>query len=61
MSYEDDARRARDLMTPLLKEVGELLALWQCHFDSGVRPDDDQPDEQRLWDRIESARKRCQS
>ena len=37
-------------------EIDDLLAIWQCNFDSGVRPDDDQPDEQALWDRIVAVR-----
>lgn len=37
-------------------EIDDLLSIWQCNFDSGVRPDDDEPDEQALWDRIVSVR-----
>ena len=39
-----------------LSEVNELLRIWQTHFDSGVRPDDDEPEDAALWDRIAAVR-----
>lgn len=39
-----------------LPEVNELLRIWQTHFDSGVRPDDDEPEDAALWDRIAAVR-----
>lgn len=39
-----------------LLEVNELLRIWQTHFDSGVRPDDDEPEDVALWDRIAAVR-----
>lgn len=39
-----------------LLEVNELLRIWQTHFDSGVRPDDDEPEDVELWDRIAAVR-----
>lgn len=59
MSYEDDRRRARDNLSPELREIDALLAIWQSHFPSGVRPGADEPEERQLWDRIERARKWC--
>lgn len=38
------------------QEIDALLDIWQSHFVSGVRPDADEPEEQELWDRIQSIR-----
>lgn len=43
-----------------LGELAELLRIWLCNFDSGVRPDDDsKPEEATLWDRIERIRQQA--
>jgi|GEM_PF-3660698 len=43
-----------------LGELAELLRIWLCNFDSGVRPDDDsEPEEAALWDRIERIRQQA--
>lgn len=38
------------------REIDDLLSIWQNNFSSGVRPDNDEPEEQELWDRIVAVR-----
>lgn len=41
-------------------ELAELLRIWQCNFDSGVRPDEeDEPEDAALWDRIDRIRQQA--
>jgi hypothetical protein len=62
MSYEDDCRRARDLFGPAqFAEIDALLEIWQSQLGPRQPTVYDEPNYLRLRDRIERARRWCQS
>ena len=66
LAHSDDCTNMAELHgTPAapgidLAELAELLRIWQCNFDSGVRPDEEvEPEDAALWDRIDRIRQQA--